>query len=348
MLPPMSPSLLAAWLHDLDPFLIELPGLPGGGVRWYGLAYIAGFVAGWLLIRRVTTRGRTPLPTDRVTDLVTAVAIGLMVGGRLGYCLFYEPSLLITWDAEAFPWWGALALNRGGMASHGGMIGAVLGVAWFAWRRRLPLLHAVDLIAFAAPAGLLFGRLANFINGELWGRVASASFPLAVRFPQELRVAGIARDAANGDAAAAELYALMFEDPAARSPAALVQDGAPAAIAYAAQALPARHPSQLYAALLEGALVLTVGLWVYRRPVKPGTLAAVFGLTYAAARIAGEFFREPDEGIDLVLGLSRGQYLSLALAAAALTLLVITRRRNSIPLGGWISSDDRDQAAAAR
>ena len=332
--------MLQAWLHTLDPFLIELPGLPGGGIRWYGLAYIAGIVAGWLLIRRVATHGRTPLPPDRVTDLVTAVALGLIAGGRLGYCLFYQPSLLWSFEADAFPWWGVLRINEGGMASHGGMAGACAGVAWFAWRQKMPVLHAFDLIAFAAPAGLFFGRVANFINGELWGRVTTADTPLAVQFPQELSEAQLLADAGAGHPAARALYNAVLADPDARPLARLVQDGVPAATAYAAEVLPHRHPSQLYAAALEGLLVLAAGLWIYRRPVRPGTLAAAFGLTYAAARIAGEFFREPDAGIALVLGLSRGQWLSLGLAAAALAVLVLARRRPGDPLGGWRTRAD--------
>ena len=196
------------------------------------------------------------------------------------------------------------------MASHGGMLGAAAGVAWFAWRQRLPFLFGLDLIALAAPAGLMFGRIANFINGELWGRPVDAAFPLAVRFPQE------------------------FGDPELLAD---IRGGVPAAIAYANATLPARHPSQLYAAGLEGVLVLACLLWFYRRPRVPGRAAAVFGLAYAAARIAGEFFREPDAELGLAAGLSRGQWLSLGLAATAAGLLAWTFRRPTPPLGGIVA-----------
>jgi phosphatidylglycerol:prolipoprotein diacylglycerol transferase len=310
-------ALLSVWIHNLDPFLIRFPdGFPIPGIRWYGLAYLFGFLAGWMLIRRVTTHGRTPLKPSQVTDLITATAIGVIAGGRLGYCLFYQPALLTAWNPDAFPYWGVLQINNGGMASHGGMIGAFLGVAFFSLRTRIPPLHAVDLIAFAAPPGLFFGRIANFINGELYGRAVEESFPLAVKFPQEL--------VNSGD------QAFILDG---------VRAGDPELLAFVASHAVARHPSQLYAALLEGLMVFLVLLWIYRLPQRPGLLAAAFGLTYAAARIVDEMFRLPDAEIGFTaLGLTRGQWLSVALAAAALALLgyVILDRTHRERLGGWL------------
>lgn len=301
---------LAAWLHTLDPFVVQFPeGWPIEGLRWYGTAYLLGFVAGYFLIRRVTRVGRSPLPTGRVIDLVMACILGLLVGGRLGYVLFYEPALLTDWDSATPPYWGVLAINRGGMASHGGMVGGLLGCAWFAWRQKLPVLHLFDLLAFVAPVGICFGRIANFINGELWGRTVEASFALAVRFPQETL-------------GAADLAAMRAGDADL--------------IVLAEQLTPARHPSQLYAAALEGVVVFAVVAVVFRRPVKPGVVAAWFALVYAPMRIINEFFRQPDEQIGFdALGLTRGQWLSVGLFIAGLVLLRSATARKIEPLGGW-------------
>src|SRR5688572_28354276 len=125
--------ILAAWLHALDPYAVML--WPGGPIRWYGLSYLLGFVIGYVVIRRVVAvnearlgppllSGPPPLRPQQVGDLVVALALGVVLGGRLGYCLFYSPSLFADFDGD-FPFWGVLKLNQGGMASHGGLIGAI-------------------------------------------------------------------------------------------------------------------------------------------------------------------------------------------------------------------------------
>lgn len=305
--------MLSAWLHTVDPFVIEFPeSFPIPGLRWYGTAYLFAFVVGYVLVRRVTRIGKSPLPTDRVIDFAMAGILGLLLGGRLGYVLFYEPSLLLAWESEAFPYSGLLAVNRGGMASHGGMIGGLLGCAWFAWRHKLPALHLFDLIAFAAPLGIAFGRIANFINGELWGRQVNPSFAFAVRFPQETMTS-------------VELERLRAGDAQM--------------ITLAEQLTPARHASQLYAAALEGLLVFVVVAVVFRRPVTPGVAAAWFALTYAPMRLITELYREPDSHIGFdALGLTRGQWLSVGLFFVGFALLWFVKLRPTEPLGGWMKS----------
>ncbi len=162
----------AYWTHDLSPFLLRFG--ENFGIRWYGLAYLAGFVgAGWLL-RRYRQAGRSTLDPAAVFDLLTYLVAGVIVGGRLGFFVLYQPGSLVRDPLILLRVW------EGGMASHGGFVGVTLAMWWFARRRPEGLLRVADLVVTTAPVGLFFGRVANFINGELWGNTASV--PWAVIF----------------------------------------------------------------------------------------------------------------------------------------------------------------------
>jgi phosphatidylglycerol:prolipoprotein diacylglycerol transferase len=328
------------YVHHLDPYAIKL--WEGGPIRWYGLSYLMGFVVGYLLIRRVARVGKDAMPAVLAGDLLVTGAIGIMLGGRIGYALFYQPALFVDFTAEA-PFWGLLAINRGGMASHGGMIGLFLATWYFARRHKQSFAHLLDLVAFAAPIGLFFGRIANFINGELYGRACDPSLPWAVKFPQELPHWDADRIAAQG---APLMYAL---DPSPmttwtsdwKAVAYYVIDQAQRGNARVLDAvapfLTPRHPSQLYEALMEGLLVFAVLAIVWARPRKPLTIGSLFCLTYGLVRIVGEQFRQPDHDIGFDwLGLTRGQWLSVALATLGLVLLVIFQRRAATTRGGWL------------
>lgn len=140
------------------------------GIRYYGLAYVLGFLgAGWLL-QRYAQRGRSQLPAARVADLMMAIVLGVMIGGRLGNFLLYEPRRLIDDPLSFFRVW------EGGMASHGGFIGVALALVWFARANKISFLHLSDLIASVTALGLMLGRIANFINGELWGKPTTVSW----------------------------------------------------------------------------------------------------------------------------------------------------------------------------
>ncbi|HOE95483.1 MAG TPA: prolipoprotein diacylglyceryl transferase [Candidatus Sumerlaeota bacterium] len=160
------------WVHDLDPFLIRIGA---GGIRYYGLAYVCGFVAGWWLLRHYHRRGRSPLDPDRIYTAITALALGVLIGGRLGYLLLYAPGDTLRDPLLVFRIW------EGGMASHGGFLGVAVALAWLARRFKVSFLLLGDLLCSIAPLGLLLGRIANFINGELPGRVTDV--PWAVIFP---------------------------------------------------------------------------------------------------------------------------------------------------------------------
>ncbi len=171
--------VLGAWVHDLDPVAIHFPASWGlRGVHWYGLAYAAGFLAAAWLLGRWRRQGLAPArhAADEST-LVTAVMIGVLAGGRLGHVLLYARDEFAADPFMVFQVW------KGGMASHGGFLGVVLAGLWYARTRGVPFLAVGDLLCALAPAGIFFGRLANFVNAELVGN--PSALPWAVIFPRE-------------------------------------------------------------------------------------------------------------------------------------------------------------------
>ncbi len=167
--------LLAYWTHDLDPVIFHIWGPMA--LRWYGLAYLLGFLAAYLILRCLSKRGELALPPEEISNFIVQIAIfGVFLGGRLGYVLLYAPGEFLRDPLFLFRVW------EGGMASHGGMIGVIAVILWTAWKKKVSFWNLTDSMALVAPAGLFFGRVANFINGELWGRPTQAAW--AVIFPQ--------------------------------------------------------------------------------------------------------------------------------------------------------------------
>lgn len=340
---------LAAWVHDLDPVVFHLT--PTFGPRWYGLAYVAGFAAAWWILRVLAKRGKILLSPIAVGDAMIALMVGVLVGGRIGYAAFYRPDLFISFTGRP-PWWELLSIHEGGMASHGGMIGVVVAAWWIARREKVPFLHLLDALALVTPIGLFFGRVANFINGELLGRiVALPGQPApwwAVKYPQELLSESHRPGLQPEQEDALGALLVRFAPPPGAVPdvteAAMqrlithVQAGDAALKAELAPLLSARHPSQLYQALAEG-LVLLVVLWaIWTKPRKPGVVAAWFLMVYGALRVVTERFRLPDDHLvnPLILGLTRGQWLSLVMVAAGAALLAFAlRTKDNPPVGGW-------------
>lgn len=335
---------LAAWLHDLDPYVLRISG--DLGVRWYGLAYLAGFLAAWLIMRRLSARSLTPLSREQVTDFIFVVMLCVLVGGRLGYVLVYDRSLLGF--SSSPPWWGVLAINRGGMASHGGIVGLVIGCLLTGRKLGAPPLHLMDLLALTAPIGILFGRIANFINGELLGRtIAAPGAPApwwAVRYPQELLDAGHAPKLDPQQEIALNELLLRVAQPddtytqAASRLIRQVQRGASDLAQSLEPLLSARHPSQLYQALGEGLITLLVVWAVWRRPRRPGVATGVFLITYGVARFATDYFRLPDSHLAVrrPAGLTYGQWLSVGVVLAGAALLIwLARTGRGRPMGGW-------------
>ncbi len=315
-------ALLASWMHDIDPWAFRVSG--GFGVRWYGLSYIAGFVCAWFILRALARRKRLELDPESVPDVILVIMVGVIVGGRLGYALVYNPSLLTTFTG-AFPFWDVLNLTKGGMASHGGMIGLLASAWWIARRQGSHTLHVLDAIVLAAPPGLFFGRLANFVNGELLGRtVAAPGEPgpwWAVRFPQELL-----ERPSEAQLGAIQRMQVEFAAPLPQI-VEFVQSGSDRARAAIEPLLFARHPSQLYQAAVEG-LIVGAAVWlVWRTPRRPGVVTGVFLIVYGLGRIATETVRLPDVHLGTALGLSRGQWLSAVMILGGAGLLVFIRAR---------------------
>jgi phosphatidylglycerol:prolipoprotein diacylglycerol transferase len=169
---------LAIPFPDIDPIAISIGPL---AVRWYGLAYMAGLILGWLYIRRLLRQphlwpgGKAPFGVERVDDLLIYVTLGVILGGRLGYVLFYEPANYLANPVDIVKVW------KGGMSFHGAIAGSAAAIYMFARRYGVSMWSAMDLCAAANPIGLFFGRIANFINGELFGRVTDV--PWAMVFP---------------------------------------------------------------------------------------------------------------------------------------------------------------------
>jgi phosphatidylglycerol:prolipoprotein diacylglycerol transferase len=360
----MALVLAEAYLHRLDPFAVEFPaGWPLGGLRWYGLAYLAGFCVAWGMVRWMARHHRTTLPERSVPDLMIAVLIGVLAGGRLGYALFYDRALF-TGFSSSFPFWDLLAITRGGMSSHGGMIGVVTMLWIFAVRNRLSKLHLFDMASFASPPGLFLGRLANFVNGELLGRPVPADRLAdppwwSVRFPQEMtawppqdldRLDGAVR-ALGGSASewSAQVARMAGDEGAARyvtgtleSLIAAVQDGNAAVIRELGPLLTVRYPSQLIQAITDGPVLFLILALAWWKPRKPGVVGGIFLVAYGAMRIATEHFRVPDAGVALLqtpLGdLSRGQCLSVLMILVGVIGLPIVARREVQPIGGLVRS----------
>ncbi|MEF2148516.1 prolipoprotein diacylglyceryl transferase [Aquilutibacter rugosus] len=275
-------------LHDADPIAFQLGPVQ---VHWYGLMYLLGFaVALWLGTRRVR-QGRLPgVSTEAFGDLLFYGMLGVILGGRIGYILFYVFGDFLQDPLMLF------RIKEGGMSFHGGLLGVLLAIWIWSRKHRTHFMDTVDFVAPLVPPGLGFGRIGNYINGELWGKLTRADW--GVIFPTAPELSG--------------------------KPLPLIRQE------YAQGALNAfaRHPSQLYQALLEG-LAMFVVLWFYSRKPRPRyAVAGLFALLYGVFRFAVEFVRLPDSQLGyLAFGwLTMGQLLSVPLILFGIALLWLSRR----------------------
>lgn len=288
---------------DISPELFSISiGSMSFALRWYALAYVFGLLIGWWIALRAVRAAHLwpddtpPIGPPGIERLVTWLIVGVIVGGRLGYVLFYDLPGFLADPVSILRIW------QGGMSFHGGFAGVVLAGLWFCRREGLPPAGVGDLFALAVPPGLFLGRIANFINNELWGR--ATDLPWGVVFPGEL----------------AQACATAI-GPCAR------------------------HPSQIYEALLEGVLLGGVILWLALRRGwlrRPGALVGVFLAGYGLARFLVEFVRQPDAqfispgnplGLALHVGgygLTMGQALSLPMIVVGLWLMRHAWRRRIV------------------
>ena len=285
--------MLAAFLHSFGPFVFRIGEV---GPRWYGLSYVASALVGYWLYRRLTVRGYADMPQEKVADFITwAGLFGVLLGGRIGWIVFYGIK-----EPHENPWW-IFEVWKGGMSSHGGILGLVLVTYVLSRRWKVSWTSIGDTLCVVAPTGLFLVRCANFINGELIGKPATIAW--AVQFPRELLDTPIGRDEIGP----------QVMDALGRPLGEIVETIPRDAETYRVltEFLTPRHPSQLYEALLEGVLMFAV-LWFMRTRcrVPRGVLTGSFFILYATTRIVSEVFREPDPAW-AVGSFSAGQFLSL-------------------------------------
>ena len=327
-------------LHTLDPFVFEIT--PGVGPRWYGTAYLSGFLLGWIILRWLATSGRIPLSARQVGDLVTNCVVGVIVGGRLGHCIFYEQHLLTHWS-DSFPFWGVLEIHKGGMASHGGVIGVAIAIIWFARREKLPILVVGDAVAFVVPWGLMFGRLANWVNGELPGRplpdAMQANPPWwSVKYPHDLEYLKSLPAQLEPLRDLAPATERMPDDKFVSWIVATAYDHASAAHEQVVHAitpvLTAYYPNNFAQALTEGPCILVLMWLAWLAPRRAGTICGIFFAAYGVLRYSTEQFREPDSSV-VALGLTLPMILSITMVAVGAMFFALSRRSDA-RIGGLL------------
>jgi len=299
--------VFATYVHNLNPIILPISGAIA--LRWYGLAYLMGFVCGFLLLRNLAQRRLWVLKPEQTGDFIAAAALfGVFLGGRIGYILMYQLPKT-GWEELMKDPFLVLRVWEGGMASHGGILGLVIFTWVYAKRQKVTWTGLGDGLCVVAPVGLFFGRMANFINGELYGRVCSG-VAWAVKFPLSLTEEPV--EIQNH----VWLECVRVDPKVAAAPESIqtLADASrhnPEITKILGEFLPARHPSQIYEGLLEGALLFSI-LWFVRTrfPKAPdGLLTGLFFALYASFRIFGEQFREPDAA--MVGSLTKGQFFSV-------------------------------------
>ncbi|MBG2914423.1 prolipoprotein diacylglyceryl transferase [Proteus cibarius] len=275
---------------EIDPVMFSIGPV---SLHWYGMMYLVGFVFALWLANRRAAKPNSGWTKSEVETLLYVGFVGVFIGGRLGYVLFYNLPVFLNDPLYLFKVWD------GGMSFHGGLIGVICAMIWFAKRTKRKFFQVADFVAPLIPFGLGLGRIGNFINGELWGRVTFDT-PWAFLFPTSR---------------SADLQ-LVAQDPTTLLP--IIQEYG---------VLP-RHPSQLYEMLLEG-VVLFIILNIFVRKSRPvGSVSGLFLIGYGAFRIIVEFFRQPDAQLGLFGGVSMGQILSIPMILLGIIFMVWAYRQD--------------------
>lgn len=324
-----------------DPVLLDIPWLPID-IRWYGLMYVVGFVIGQYILVRLARSGFFPIKPQAAGDVIFYCVFGVMLGGRTGYALFYDHSLLNP--LEFIQVW------KGGLAFHGGLMGVAVAVWAFCRKHEVGWARAADAVSLAGTPGIFAVRIANFINGELYGRETAPDTPFAMQFPTDPRALqrlGISdgwtmRDrelciqVAFGKRSFADVRGWLSDRDA--SGELIPWDRVAPKLDWAKVSgemvngqpwVPHRHPSQIYEGLGEGLLLGLVLFALYRfaggRQWRPGTFAVLFLVGYASVRWTLENVRQPDAqlGANVFLGMTMGQTLSCGLVVFAAIIVVV-------------------------
>ncbi len=275
---------------EIDPVMFSIGPV---SLHWYGMMYLVGFVFALWLANRRAAKPNSGWNKNEVETLLYVGFVGVFIGGRLGYVLFYNLPVFLNDPLYLFKVWD------GGMSFHGGLIGVICAMIWFAKRTKRKFFQVADFVAPLIPFGLGLGRVGNFINGELWGRV-TLDTPWAILFPSSR----------------SEDLQLVAQDPTTLLP--IIQEYG---------VLP-RHPSQLYEMLLEG-VVLFIILNIFVRKNRPvGSVSGLFLIGYGAFRIIVEFFRQPDAQLGLFGGVSMGQILSIPMILLGIIFMVWAYRQD--------------------
>ncbi|MDU0810335.1 MAG: prolipoprotein diacylglyceryl transferase [Burkholderia sp.] len=286
---------------NFDPVAIHLGPI---AIHWYGFMYLIAFIMA-IVISRIRIKylcyvKQQGWSAKEIDDIVFYGILGVVLGGRLGYVLFYKPSFYLTHPLEILKIW------EGGMSFHGGFLGVTIAMAIFARQGCRKYLQVTDFITPMIPTGLAAGRIGNFINGELWGRVTDPSAPWAMMFPRAI----------SDDV-------IWFRDHTDLVRMWNLND---VFIQY--HMLP-RHASQLYEIVLEGFMLFII-IWAYSCKPRPiGATSALFLIVYGLARFMVEFVREPDNFLGLLtFGLSMGQWLSLPMVLAGVFMMKYAYRHH--------------------
>lgn len=282
----------AFYMIDFDPVFLSLGPV---SIHWYGVTYLIGFAFYWLLGTWMINNKKTTWNKDQLSDFMFYGALGVIIGGRLGWVAFYNDTSLINDPFLPFRVW------EGGMSFHGGLIGVISAMFYFSHKTKRHFLATADFIAPLAPLGIFSVRMGNFINGELWGRLSQ--HPWAMVFP---------------DALPQHLQATQFDSKEAWL----------AAYNSGQFDLFARHPSPLYEALGEGLLAFVLVWLAVFLAKKRGTISAVFLMSYGLARFSIEFLREPDANRGFIFfdWMTMGHILTLPLFAIAIFILISNRK----------------------
>jgi phosphatidylglycerol:prolipoprotein diacylglycerol transferase len=280
----------------IDPVAISLGPF---AIRWYALAYIVGLVIGWRYCLMLADRPPKLVARRDIDDFLVWATLGVVLGGRFGYVLFYNFDYYADHPLQALYLW------HGGMSFHGGALGVTLAIVLFARQRKLSIFALADIVIEAIPIGLFFGRIANFINGELYGRISDVGW--AMIFPN----GGVREDAVPlGLAGLCQSVTLAEGTAGLNCP---------------------RHPSELYEAACEGLLLFLLLLYAEHRGVRrrPGVETGIFLVGYAVARMSGELFRQPDAQLGyLLFGMTMGQLLSIPVLIAGVVIIWWAGRRS--------------------